>query len=160
MSAQPLLFGFYQPVTSSVVTTATSETAPPSGRRSSKGVRALSKETFNLLADTGALGAMTTKVMRSLKYFINSHGYAPTPAELTHEMFANGVIPRDDTRLVAPRLTELAQGKKLYRADGTPYRVGGAEIELLPPRPCRITGNKAHPVRPREKGSEEPRTAS
>lgn len=119
--------------------------------------RAVSKETYNVLADTGALGAMSTKVMRSLKAFINRHQYAPTPAELTLEMFRTGVIKRDDTRLVAPRITELARGKVITHKDGRRERVGGHEIELLPIRSCAVTGSSAHPVRPREKGSQEPR---
>jgi hypothetical protein len=122
-----------------------------------KAVRDVSKETFNVLADTGALGAMTTKVMRSLKYYINRHEHCPTPAELTRDMFQLGVINRDSVNLVAPRLTELGKGRVVKNEDGTRSRIGGQEIDYLPLRICTVTGNKAHPVRPREKGSEESR---
>jgi hypothetical protein len=120
---------------------------PPSG------VRAISRETYNCLADTGALGAACTKVMRSLKYFINSKGYPPTPAELTRHMFQLGVIPRDYVNLVAPRLSNLEKGNRVRQADGTVIRVGGGEVEKLPVRKCHVTGNDAHPVQPRQKGS-------
>lgn len=122
-----------------------------------KNVRAVSRETYNVLVDTGALGAACTKVMRSLKAFINKHQYPPTPAELTRWMFVAGVIKRDATNLVAPRLTEMARGKVVRLADGSTVRVGGREIEQLPLRKCQVTGNTAHPVRPREAGSVEPR---
>ncbi len=100
---------------------------------------------------------MTTKVMRSLKYYINRHGECPTPAELTRDMFELGVINRDSVNLVAPRITELGKGRVVKNEDGTRSRIGGQEIEYLPLRVCGVTGNKAHPVRPREKGSAEPR---
>lgn len=119
-----------------------------------KAVRAVSKETYNVLADTGALGAATTKVMRSLKAYINKHAVDPTPAELTRWMFETGVIKRNDTNLVAPRLTELHKGRVMRRKGCAPVRVGGNEIEKLPLRVCRETGNEAHPVRPRQRGSE------
>lgn len=122
-----------------------------------KAVRDVSKETYNVLADTGALGAATTKVMRSLKAYINKRADYPTPAELTRWLFEAGVIKRDATNLVAPRLTELGRGKVVRNPDGTRTRVGGNEIEYLPLRTCRVTGHSAHPVRPRQKGSEEPR---
>ncbi len=117
--------------------------APRRPVRRPSGVRALSRETYNLLADTGALGSACTKVMRSLKYFINSKGYAPTPAELTRHMAELQVINRESVNLVAPRLTELANGKVRKLPDGSTVRVGGREIELLPLRICRVTGNKA-----------------
>lgn len=122
-----------------------------------KAVRDVSRETYNVLADTGALGAMCTKVMRSLKAYINRHGHAPTPAELTRAMFEAGVIKRDATNLVAPRLTELDKGKTVRLPDGSTVRLGGGEIQKLPLRLCRVTGNQAHPVQPRQKGSEVPR---
>lgn len=122
-----------------------------------KRMRGVSKETYNVLADTGALGAMSTKVMRSLKYFINRRGFPPTPAELTRDMFQLGVIPRESVNLVAPRLSGLARGQTRRLKDGSQQRIGAIEIDLLPLRMCAVTGNEAHPVRPREKGSEEPR---
>jgi hypothetical protein len=130
---------------------------PRAPREPRKLARAVSKETYNVLADTGALGAACTKVMRSLKAYINRFQQAPTPAELTRWMFVSGVIKRESPNLVSPRLSELAQGKVVRGPDGSRTRVGGHEIELLPVRVCSVTGNRAHPVRPREKGSEEPR---
>ena len=98
------------------------------------------------------MGAATTKVMRSLKAYINRYGEAPTPAELAHFMFIGGVIKRDDPNYTRPRLTELVIGKIQHQAGGR-VRIGGGECEYLPLRYCSVTGNKAHPVRPREKGS-------
>lgn len=123
-------------------------------KRVRKNVRQVSRETYNVLVDTGMLGAACTKVMRSLKYYINRHGDAPTPAELSHDMFTLGVIPRDDPNYTRPRLTELVVGRWQRQADGSRVRVGGGECEYLPLRRCSVTGNAAHPVRPREKGSE------
>jgi len=120
-----------------------------------KAVRDVSKETYNVLADTGALGAATTKVMRSLKAYINRYAAYPTPAELTKWMFDSGVIKRNHVNCVAPRLTELHKGRVVRRKGQLPTRVGGGEIEKLPLRTCRETGGDAHPVRPRQKGSEE-----
>ena len=122
-----------------------------------KNVRAISKETYNVLGDTGMLGAAGTKVIRSLKAYMNRYQHAPTPAELTRWMFQAGVIKRDSVNLVAPRLTEMARGKVVRAKDGGTMRVGGREIELLPVRRCHVTGNDAHPVQPRQKGSVEPR---
>lgn len=133
---------------------------PEPGRRPAsfrKAVRAVSKETYNVLADTGALGAATTKVMRSLKAYINATADYPTPAELAAWMFERGVLPRNNVNAVAPRLTELHIGKVLRREGQDPVRIGGGEIEKLPVRTCRVTGGQAHPVRPRHKGSEESR---
>lgn len=127
--------------------------APRKPVRRPSGVRAISRETYNLLTDTGALGAACTKVMRSLKFFINSKGYPPTPAELAHHMFTQGVIKRDDPNFARPRLTELVKGSWQTLADGSRVRVGGGECEYLPLRRCTVTGNQAHPVQPRQKGS-------
>lgn len=118
-----------------------------------KNVRKVSKETYNVLADTGLLGAATTKVMRALKHCINTTQTPPTPEELALWMFQHGVIPRARVQVVAPRLTELHIGKFVRRKGQEPLRVGGGEVEKLPLRVCRVTGNMAHPVRPREKGS-------
>jgi hypothetical protein len=118
-----------------------------------KAVRDVSKETYNVLADTGALAAATTKVMRSLKAYINRHADYPTPEELKDWMFAQGVIPKPNINLVAPRLTELHIGKVVRRKGQEPVRVGGGLIEKLPVRICRSTGGDAHPVRPVQKGS-------
>jgi hypothetical protein len=144
----PCLPGLFSPVIDPM-------TAKP--MRVRKNVRAVSKETYNVLADTGMLGAACTKVMRSLKFYINQHQECPTPAELTRHMYRAGVINRDSTNLVSPRLTELAVGKVKRQKDGSPVRVGGREVDYLPVRLCRVTGNLAHPVRPRQKGSVEPR---
>jgi len=144
----PCLPGLFSPA---------AETPTERPTRVRKNVRSVSRETYNVLADTGALGAACTKVMRSLKWFINKHQFAPTPAELTRAMFIAGVIKRDATNLVAPRLTEMARGKVVRQPDGSTVRTGGREIEQLPLRTCRVTGNQAHPVRPREAGSVEPR---
>lgn len=122
-----------------------------------KNVRAVSKETYNVLADTGALGAACTKVMRSLKAYINRFQEAPTPAELTRWMFQAGIIKRDSVNLVGPRITNLVVGNVVRQKDGTRLRMGGGEAEYLPKRICRVTGNEAHPVRPRQKGSQEQR---
>jgi hypothetical protein len=119
-----------------------------------KAVRDVSRETYNVLADTGALGAATTKVMRSLKAYINKHADYPTPAELARWMFQTGVLKRDNVNTVAPRLTELHIGKIVRRQGQDPARVGGGEIEKLPLRVCRVTGGDAHPVRPVQKGCE------
>lgn len=119
-----------------------------------KAVRQVSKETYNVLADTGALGASTTKVMRSLKAYINRHADYPTPAELCRWMFQTGVIKKDHVNRVAPRLTELHKGKVVRQKDGTRVRMGGGEIEKLPVRQCRVTEGNAHPVRPVQKGCE------
>src|SRR3990167_1672334 len=143
VNAQPVLAGFNPP-------THRIERAPR------KLARAVSKETYNVLADTGMLGSACTKVLRSLKAYINRWQTCPTPAELTREMFGTGVIKRDDTRLVAPRITEMSLGKIVY-VHGERVRVGCGEIELLPIRRCAVTGMSAHPIRPREKGSEAPR---
>lgn len=122
-----------------------------------KAVRSVSVEQYNVLADTGALSAATTKVMRSLKAYINKHIDPPTPAELARWMFEVGVIKHDRVNLVAPRLTELVKGKVVRRKDQPPTRIGGGLAQYLPKRTCRATGNPAHPVRPRQVGSEEPR---
>lgn len=119
-----------------------------------KNVRKVSRETYNVLADTGMLGAACTKVMRSLKAYINKHAECPTPAELTRWMFDAGIIKHNRVNSVSPRLTELHVGKVIRVKGQEPRRIGGGEIEKLPVRICRETGGYAHPVRPREKGSE------
>lgn len=119
-----------------------------------KAVRDISKETYNVLADTGALGAATTKVMRALKAYINKRADYPTPQELADWMAEAGIIGKKNINRVAPRLTELHIGKVVRRKGHEPIRVGGGEIEKLARRRCRSTGGEAHPVRPVQKGCE------
>jgi hypothetical protein len=126
-------------------------TRPPKAVR--KIVRKVSRVQYAVLREAGALPKRVAQVLRCLSWRRNATGQWSTAAELARWMCQHGEIPRDDSRLVAPRLTFLGPGERLR--DGTVR--GGGLIEALPLRTCRVTGKSAHPWRVRERGSQQQR---
>lgn len=124
-----------------------------------KVVRRVSRQIYARLRDSGAAGRQTHRVITALAYYRNRSMAWPTPAELTEFMFRKKRIDRNDTRLVAPRLTELVRGRVVKLPDGQKVRKGGGVLTLLPLRTCAVTGNRAHPVAIREAGSLERQVA-
>lgn len=120
---------------------------PPRAVR--KRTRKVSRMQYVVLRDTGQLADREAQVLRCLAWHYNATQSWPTAAELARWMFRKSEIPRDDSRLVAPRLTYLGRGA--LQPDGTVK--GGGLIEALPLRRCGVTGAKAHPWRIRERGS-------
>lgn len=118
-----------------------------------KVVRRVSRQVYAELRKSGAVARSTARVIVSLAWYRNSTQVWPTAAELTAFMFDKKRLPRNDTKLVAPRLTELLKGKVIHRPDGRKVRLGGGVLTLGPVRKCRVTGGKAHPVCIREAGS-------
>jgi len=118
--------------------------------RPRKRVRQVSKGQYAALRDGDRLSGRTADVLRELAAFYNRRASWPTVQELTTWMFERGDLPRNDSRLIAPRLTELCRGIK-DRQTGE-YR-GGGVIESLPARPCAIAKTKAHPLRITEIGA-------
>lgn len=116
-----------------------------------KRVRAVSRQVYAELRDSGRLSNSVAKVLRNLAHAYNATQSWPTAAELAYFMKQKGELERDDPRAVAPRLTFLGPGER--RRDGTIR--GGGVIEKLPVRICRVTGSPAHPWRIREKGAAE-----
>lgn len=133
------------------------ECGPHTPQHIRKKQRQVCKETFNVLQDAGALSAGCTKVMRGLKAFMNEEQYAPTTAEFTEWLWKRGILRRNAPNLISGRITEMSGGRTRRLKDGTQIREERREIEFLPVRICRVTGRPAHPIRPREKGSAEPR---
>lgn len=118
-----------------------------------KVVRAVSRQVYAELRKSGAVAKSTSRVLVALAWYRNSRQEWPTAAELTRFMFERKRLPRNDTKLVAPRLTELLKGKAITRSDGRKVRIGGGLLTLGPARRCSVTGSKAHPVQIREAGS-------
>lgn len=122
-----------------------------------KAVRKVSRDQYAVLRDTGRLSKRAHEVLTALahRYYVLQDW--ATPAELTRWMFRHGTITRESTNLVAPRLSDLVNGRWVRGRGGTRVQVGGGVCELLPKRVCRVTGTLAHPVRIREAGSTLPR---
>jgi hypothetical protein len=76
-----------------------------------KVVRKVSRRLYARLRDSGELGKQAHKVLTALAYYRNRRQEWPTAAELATFMHETKRIARPDTRLVAPRLTELLRGK-------------------------------------------------
>jgi hypothetical protein len=123
-----------------------------------KVVRKVSKQLYAVLRETEYLKRSTRLVLVSLAYYRNRTMTWPTPAELTRFMFSLDRIPKNESRYVAPRLTELIRGMVVVR-EGQKVRIGGGICDQLPARICRESGQKAHPVAIREVGSAERRVA-
>lgn len=123
-------------------------------------VRKVSSELFTILRDTGILAGARTKVMRALAAYYMRFQEWPTREELKHWMFVVGIIPRDNPNLVSPRISDLINGWEETNAAGEKVRVSGGLVETLPARKCRITGNRAEPVRIRQKGSVQRQSAA
>lgn len=117
--------------------------------RPRKRTRQVSRELYRHHRDTGDLAKRTDQVLRCLSWHFNLTTRWPTAAELARFMFEKGELPRDDSRLVAPRLTFLGPGEKRR---GRPLS-GGGLIEPLARRLCRVTEQFAHPWRVREQGT-------
>jgi tetrahydrodipicolinate N-succinyltransferase len=124
-----------------------------------KVVRRVSRHVYAELRKSGRIGKQTHRVLTALAFYRNRTQEWPTAAELAAFMFSRGYLDRNDTRLVAPRLTELLRGKVVRLADGSKARKGGGVLMLLPVRTCRVTGARAHPVAIREAGSAERQVA-
>jgi hypothetical protein len=123
-----------------------------------KRCRDVSKGAYVYGRSTGAFGKRTRAILTALGYFRNRSGQWPTVAELTTDMYERGLLPRNDVRLVAPRLSELVVGRVVRHRDGTRARTGGGLLWLTAPRRCRVTGAQARPVAIREAGSETHQT--
>lgn len=121
-----------------------------------KVVRRVSKQVYAELRKSGYVKWSIVQVLTALAYYRNRYQEWPTPSELTRFMFNLKRIPRDESRYVAPRLTELIRGwTKVEPVSGQKYKVGGGVCDQLPRRICRVTGQWAHPVAIREAGSRE-----
>lgn len=119
-----------------------------------KRVRAVSKRVYAELRDSGRLAKRAHEVLTALAYYRNRTQEWPTPAELVRDMAERGIIPREESRYVAPRLTEFVKGAVKRRKDGSTFRKGGGLCVLMPARTCRVSGQEAHPVAIREAGSQ------
>lgn len=121
-------------------------------RPARKIVRQVCRENANRLRDEAKAdreaGRETKeqRVLRCLAAFFNRYAYWPTPAELTRRMFETAEIVQNRVNLVAPRLSELVNGKVKRSADGSKIRVGGGICEQRPLRTCKVNGDDAHPV--------------
>ena len=132
-------------------------------------VRRVSKRVYAVLRDSGYLKKSGLTVLTALAFYRNRTQVWPTPAELTRFMF-DGVthvgprvktrrrIPKNESRYVAPRLSELIRGS-VVRRHGQKVRIGGGVCDQLPVRICRESGQWAHPITIREVGSLERRHA-
>ena len=124
-----------------------------------KVVRRVSRQVYAELRAGGHVGRQTVKVLTALAWYRNCRQEWPTAAELTAFMYGKGRIARNDSRLVAPRLTEMLRGKVVRLADGSKARHGGGVLTIGPARKCGISGKSAHPIAIREAGSQERQVA-
>ena len=120
-----------------------------------KVVRRVSKQVYAELRRSGHVKKSIRQVLVALAYYRNRTMTWPTPAELTRFMFEQRRIPKNESRYVAPRLSELIRGWVVRGADGQKVRRGGGVCDQLPVRICRESGQWAHPVAIREAGSRE-----
>jgi len=116
-------------------------------------VRHASKAVYARMRDSGRTARSTLRVLTALAWYRNSFQTWPTASELTEFMYRRRRLVRNETRHVAPRLTELVRGSVRTRKDGTKVRAGGGLLVYLPLRRCAITGESVHPVAIREAGS-------
>mgnify|MGYP006921317918 CR=1 FL=1 len=116
-------------------------------------VRSVSRQMYAELRRNGSLGASTRRALVGLAGYRNRYQEWPTPAELTRFIYHRKRIARDDTKLVAPRLTEFVRGRVVTIKGVGKVRKGGGLCTLLTARRCRVTGHPAHPVAIREAGS-------
>ena len=107
--------------------------------RPRKRVRAVSKAVYAELRDSERLSKREADVLRELAAYYNRRAEWPTVGELTAWMHEHRDIPRNDTRLVAPRMTALCRTHRI--------------VEPLPARPCAVLGSKAHGWRVTEAGA-------
>jgi hypothetical protein len=124
-----------------------------------KDVRRVSKQLIRELRESGYVKRSGKRVLFALEFYRQRYQEWPTPAELTKFMADQKWIPKDESRYVAPRLTELIRGAWVRSKDGTRRHIGGGVCEQLTARECRETGQTAHPVALREIGSTERRVA-
>lgn len=125
-----------------------------------KVVRRVSRQVYAELRAGGHVGRQTLKVLTALAWYRNQRQEWPTAAELAAFMYGKGRIPRNESRLVAPRLTEMLRGAVRRLADGSKVRQGGGVLTLQPARKCGISGKSAHPIAIREAGSRERQVAA
>lgn len=118
-----------------------------------KVVRRVSKAIYAELQKDGKVAARTRRVIVGLAAYRNRTMAWPTASELAADLFRRGRLERAETRLVAPRLTELLRGKVVTLSDGSKVRRGGGLVTLQPARRCSVTCKSAHPVAIREIGS-------
>lgn len=118
-----------------------------------KVVRRVSRQVYAELRAGGHVGRQTLKVLTALAWYRNQRQEWPTVSELAAFMYGKRRIERNESRLVAPRITEMLRGKVVKLPDGTKVRKGGGVLTLLPVRKCGITGVSAHPIAIREAGS-------
>lgn len=123
-----------------------------------KDARKVSKQLIRELRDSGYVKRSGQRVLVALETYHRRKQHWPTPAELTRFMFECHWIPREESRYVAPRLTELIHGEKVWR-HGQQLVRGGDACDQLPARKCTVTDQKAHPVAIREAGSIKRRVA-
>jgi hypothetical protein len=125
-----------------------------------KVVRRVSKQVYAELRRSGGVARSTQRVITALAYYRNRTMTWPTPAELTKFMYDLKRIPKNESRYVAPRLTELIRGAVVRDpTTGARVRRGGGVCDQLPARRCRESGSQAHPVAIREAGSGDRRVA-
>jgi hypothetical protein len=118
-----------------------------------KDVRKVSKQLIHELQRSGYVKWSIRQVLHLLVlYRLRTHAW-PTPAELTRFAFQMNRIPREESRYIAPRLTELIRGWHITSPSGQRVRVGGGVCDQLPARRCTVTGQKAHPVAILEAGA-------
>src|SRR5262245_15782108 len=108
-------------------------------RRVRKLVRKVSRQQLYRLKDTGRLSERTVMVLNGLAHYYYKRQRWLTPAELTRWLFVTGKIARESTNLVAPRVSDLVNGRWVGRG-ARRRRVGGGDCELLPKQTCRVTG--------------------
>jgi hypothetical protein len=121
--------------------------------RPRKRVRAVSKQVYAELRDTGRLVESNQKALTALAAYYNRFAVWPTTRELVQWMFEDGRLPAPSGNLVSGRFTFLTYGIKRTLKDGTVIHEGGGVCEFLPKRTCRVSGKSAHPIRIREAGS-------
>jgi hypothetical protein len=121
-------------------------------RRARKEVREVSRAQYAELRDHPWLTQRTHAVLTALahRYYVTQAW--PTAGELCRWMFRHHGLKREAINVVAPRLSDLVNGRWVTEG-GVRRRVGGGVCELLPKRRCTVTGGLAHPIRIREAGS-------
>lgn len=101
----------------------------------------VSRANYKAMQASGRLSARTRDVLDAVRDYVDHVGAWPTRAELAGWMHRHGTLPRNDANLVAPRISELVNGRRDRK---TGVALTEPLLRRLPVRPCSVTKTPCH----------------